>query len=130
MNSLSSSTLRDFYLSRNELPQDAVAIGDPALSTKEVFHRKSGEDSEKRIPALLRRRLGRRLLGGSRSISGGSGSLFHCSGTRFSRGRRRGRGSWTCRRRDSFSFLLARCEKRDPGQNADVFLHSWRRTLL
>ena len=44
MNSLSSSTLRDFYLSRDELPQDAVAIGDPALSTKEVFRRKSGED--------------------------------------------------------------------------------------
>jgi hypothetical protein len=89
-----------------------------------------GKTSEKRIPALLRRRLGRRLLGGSRSISGGSGSLFHCSGTRFSRGRRRGRGSWTCRRSDSFSFLLARCEKRGHRQNADVFLHSWRRTLL
>jgi hypothetical protein len=47
MNSLSSSTLRDFYLSRNELPQDAVAIGDPALSTKEVFHRKSGKTLKK-----------------------------------------------------------------------------------
>ena len=31
-------------LSGNELPQDAVAIHDPRLSTKEIFHRKSGED--------------------------------------------------------------------------------------
>ena len=38
-----------------ELPEDAVAIRDPPLSTKEIFHRKSGEDfSKKRIPALLR----------------------------------------------------------------------------
>lgn len=108
---------------RNELPQDAVAIRDPTLSTKEVFHRKIGGRLQ-RIPALLRGgRLGRCLLGGSRCISGGSGR-FRCSGTSFSRGWRRGRGSWTCRRSDSFSFLFARCEKRAHGQNADVFLHS------
>ena len=115
-----------------ELPEDAVAIRDPPLSTKEIFHRKSGEDfSKERIPALLRRRLGRcflgasrRFIGASRRISDGSWS-FRCSGTRhFSRRRRRGRGSWTCRRSDSFSFLLARREKRGSGQNADVFLHS------
>jgi len=118
-------------LSGNELPQDAVAIRDPPLSTKEIFHRKSGEDfSKKRIPALLPGRLGRCFLGASRRFSGDSWS-FRCSGTRhFSRGRRRSRGSWTCRRSDSFSFLLARREKRGSGQNADVFLHSWRRTLL
>jgi hypothetical protein len=125
-------------LSATKLPQDAVAIRDPPLSTKEIFHRKSGEDfSKERIPALLRRRLGRcflgasrRFFGTSRRISRGSWS-FRCSGTRhFSRRRRRGRGSWTCRRSDSFSFLLARREKRGSGQNADVFLHSWKRTLL
>ena len=90
-----------------------------------------GKTYKKRIPALLRRRrLGRCLLGASRRIRGPSWS-FRCSRTRcVSRGRRRGRGSWTCRRRDSFSFLLARCEKRAHGQNADVFLHNWRRTLL
>jgi hypothetical protein len=42
----------------------------------------------------------------------------------LSRRRRRGRGSWTCLRSDSFSFLLARREKRGSGQNADIFLHS------
>ena len=35
-------------LSGNELPQDAVAIRDPPLSTKEIFHRKSGEDVSKK----------------------------------------------------------------------------------
>jgi hypothetical protein len=89
------------------------------------------------MPALSRGRLGRcflgaswRFSGASRRISDGSWS-FRCSGTRdFSRRRRRGRGSWTCRRSDSFSFLLARREKRGSGQNADVFLHNWKRTLL
>src|SRR6266540_1442329 len=128
MNSPSSSALPRL-LSGNELPQDAVAI-DPPLSTKEVFHRKSGEDFSKKIPALLRGWLGRGFLGASRRFSGGSWS-FRCSGTgHFSRRRRWGRGGWTCRRSDSFSFLLARREKRGPGQNADVSLHSWRRTLL
>ena len=103
------------------------------LRTKEIFHRKPGEDfSKKRISALLRRRRLRRcFLGASRRISGASrrfrdGSWsFRCSGTRhFSRRRRRSRGSWTCLRSDSFSFLLARREKRGSGQNADVFLHS------
>src|SRR5580765_2504246 len=110
---------------RNELPQNAVAIRDPPLSTKEIFHRKSGEDfSKERIPALLRGRLRRCFLGASRRISGGSWS-FRCGGTRrVGRRRRRGRGSWTCRRSDSFSFLLARREKRGSGQNADVLLHS------
>jgi len=102
-------------LSGNELPQDAVAIHDPRLSTKEIFHRKSGEDfSKERIPALLRGRLrrcflgaSRRVSGASRRINGGIGS-FRGSWTRhFSRRRRRGRGSRTCRRNDSFSFLLA-----------------------
>ena len=125
-------------LSGNEMPQAAVAIRDPPLSTKEIFHRKSGEDfSKERIPALLRGRLtrclfgaSRRVSGASRRITGGIGS-FRGSWTRhLSRRRRRGRGSRTCRRSDSFSFLLARREKRGSGQNADVFLHSWRRTLL
>jgi hypothetical protein len=35
-------------LSATELPQDAVAIRDPPLSTKEIFHRKSGEDFSKK----------------------------------------------------------------------------------
>src|SRR4029077_8501485 len=114
----------------NELPQDAVAIRDPPLSTKEIFHRKSGEDfSKERIPALLRGRLRRCFLGASRRVSGASWS-FRCSGTRrVSRCRRSG-GSGSCRRSDSFGFLLARHEKRGTGQNADVFLHSWKRTLL
>jgi hypothetical protein len=103
-----------------------------------------GKTSQKRTPALLGRRLGRCLLGSNRRISvasrcllGASGRIrvasgsFRCSGTRyFSRGRRRGRGSRSCRGSDRFSFLLARYEKRGPGQNADIFLHSWRRTLL
>src|SRR4029077_6910946 len=122
----------------NKLPRDAVAIRNPPLSTKEIFHRKSGEDlSKERIPALLRGRLRRRLLGGSRRVSGASrrvsGGIWSFRGSRtrhFSRRRRRGRRSWTCRRSDSFSFLLARREKRGSGQNADVFLHSWRSTLL
>jgi hypothetical protein len=42
----------------------------------------------------------------------------------LSRRRRRGRGSRACLRSDSFSFLLARREKRGSGQNADIFLHS------
>jgi hypothetical protein len=41
MNSLSSSALPRL-LSGNELPQDAVAIRDPPLSTTEIFHRKIG----------------------------------------------------------------------------------------
>ena len=101
---------------RTALPEDAVAIRDPPLSTKEIFHRKSGEDfSKERTPALLRGRLRRCFLGASRRVSGasrriGGGSWsFRCSGTRyFSRRRRRGRGSGTSRRSDSFSFLLAR----------------------
>jgi len=86
-----------------------------------------GKTSRKRFPALLR---GGRLsrccfLSASRRISAGSGS-FRCGRTRyFSRGRRRGRGSRSCRGRDSFSFLLARREKRGPSQYADVFLHNW-----
>ncbi len=103
------------------------------FSTKEVFHRNPAEDfSGKRIPGNLLpgRRLGRCFLCASRRFSGGSWS-FRCSGTRhISRRRRWGRRSWTCRRSDSFSFLLARREKRGSGQNADVFLHSWKRTLL
>ena len=106
----------DFYLSRNELPQNAVAIRDPAVRTKQVFPRKLGEDLLKeRIPALLRRRrlgrclLGRCSLGAGCRIRVPSGR-FRCSRTRyFSRGRRRRRGSRSCRRSDSFSFLLARC---------------------
>ena len=43
MNSPSSSAL-PAILFWNELPQDAVPIRDPDLGTKEVFHRKSGED--------------------------------------------------------------------------------------
>jgi hypothetical protein len=31
-------------LSWNELPQNALAIRDPLCRTKEIFHRKSGED--------------------------------------------------------------------------------------
>ena len=90
-----------------------------------------GKTSKKRVPALLRRgRFGWCFLGASGRIRVASGS-FRCGGTRyFSGGRGRRRGSRTCRRSDRFSFLLARCEKRAHGQNADVFLHSWRRTLL
>jgi hypothetical protein len=111
---------------RDRAAQDALANHGPRLSTKEIFHRKPEEDfSKKRISALLRRRRLRRcFLGASRRIGGVSWS-FGCSGTRhFSRRRGRSRGSWTCRRSDSFSFLLARREKRGSGQNADVFLHS------
>src|SRR5262245_50872543 len=103
---------------------------------KKSSHENRGKTYKKRIPVLLRRRrlgrrrLGGRLLGASRRIRVPRGG-FRCSRTRcVSRDRRRGRGSWTCRRRDSFSFLLARCEKRARGENADVFLHSWRGTLL
>src|SRR6266511_447504 len=53
MNSPSSSALPRL-LSGNELPQDAVAI-DPPLSTKEVFHRKSGEDFSKKNSSLIAR---------------------------------------------------------------------------
>ena len=138
-NELTSVVCLAKVLSGNELPQAAVAIRDPPLSTKEIFHRKSGEDfSKERIPALLRGRLrrclffgaSRRVSGASRRITGGSGS-FRGGWTRhFSRHRRRGRWSRTCRRSDSFSFLLACRKKHGSGQNADVFLHSWRRTLL
>src|SRR5262245_46391975 len=85
---------------------------------KKSSHENRGKTYKKRIPVLLRRRrlgrrrLGGRLLGASRRIRVPRGG-FRCSRTRcVSRDRRRGRGSWTCRRRDSFSFLLARCEKR------------------
>ena len=47
MNSPSSSALPRI-LFRNELPQDSVPIRDPDLGTKEVFHRKSGEDFSNR----------------------------------------------------------------------------------
>ena len=109
-----------------KLPEDAVSIRDPPLCTKEIFHRKPGEDfSKKRISALLRRRRLRRcFLSASRRFRDGSWS-FRCSGTRHFSCRRRGsRGSWTCLGSDSFRFLLARREKRGSGQNADVFLHS------
>src|SRR6476660_1179834 len=107
----------------NELPQDAIAIRDPPLSTKEIFHRKSGEDfSKERIPVLLRGRLRRCFLGVSRRFSGAS--------RRVGGGSRSFRCSRTGRRSDSFSFLLARREKGGSGQNADVFLHSLRGTLL
>ena len=135
MNSPSSFALPGL-LSGNELPQDAVAIRDPRsvqkMSSTEIPGRLQ------KNPALLP---GRRVVGcflsasgrvsaPGRRVSGGSCS-FRCGGARhFGRRRWRRRGSWTCRRSDSFSFLLARREKRGPGQNADVFLHSWRRTLL
>ena len=62
-------------------------------------------------------RASRRFRDGSRS--------FRCSATcHLSRRRRRGRGSRTCLRSNSFSFLLARREKRGSRQNADIFLHS------
>jgi hypothetical protein len=72
--------------------------------------------SVKRISTLLcRRRFGRCFLGASWGFCDGSWS-FRCSRTgHFSRRRRRGRGSWTCLRSDSFRFLLARREKRSSG---------------
>ena len=54
MNSRSSSTLR-LYLPQNELPQDAIAMRHPALSTKEIFHRKPGEDFSKKNSSLIAR---------------------------------------------------------------------------
>ena len=47
MNSPSSFTLPRL-LPENEMPQDAVAIRDSPLSTKEIFHRNSGEDFSKK----------------------------------------------------------------------------------
>ncbi len=95
--------------------QKEVANGRPRMcdfSTKEVFHRKSGED----------------FSNGNRRFSGGSWS-FGCSGTCLSRCRRSG-GGRSCRRSDSFGFLFASREKGGAGQNADIFLHNWRRILL
>jgi len=83
------------------------------------------EDFSKKLSALLRGwRFRRCFLGASRRFGDGIWS-FRCRGTRhLSRRRRRGRGSWACLRSNSFSFLLARREKRGSGQNADIFLHS------
>jgi hypothetical protein len=137
MNSSSSSALPRLC-SRTSYLKTQSRFVIPPPSTKEIFHRKSGEDfSKNEISALLRGRLCRCFFGASRRFSAAtrriSGGIwtFRCSGTRhFSRRRRRGRGSWTCRRSDRFSFLLARRKKRGSGQNADVFLHSSKRTLL
>jgi len=113
--------------------QKPFASGRPRMcdfSTKEFFHRNfGGRLLEKENPGNLSRgRLGRCFLGASRRISGGSWS-FRCSRTRISRCRRSG-GSRSCHRSASFGFLFTSREKRGTGQNADVFLHSWRRTLL
>src|SRR5439155_20003269 len=101
------------------------------FSTKEVFHRKPEEDfSNRKNPGnLLAGRFSRCFFCASRRFSGSRWS-FRCSGTgRITRCRRAG-GSWSRRRSYSFSFLLARREKRGSGQNADVFPHGWRRILL
>ncbi len=113
--------------------QKEVENGRPRMcdfSTKQVFHRNSGGRLlERKNPGnLLPGRLSRCFLCASRRFSGGSWS-FGCSGTCFSRCRRSG-GSRSCRRSDSFGFLFTSREKGGTGQNADVFLHSWRRILL
>ena len=100
------------------------------FSTKEVFLRNSGGRLlEKKNPGnLLPGRLSRCFLCSSRRFSSGSWS-FRCSGTPIDRCRRSG-GGRSCRRSDSFGFLFTSREKGGTGQNADVFLHSWRRILL
>src|SRR4029077_10907425 len=115
--------------------QKEVANGRPRmgdLSTKKVFQENSGgRPLEKKKPGnLLPGRLRGCFLCGSRRFHCRSSWSFFGSRTgRITRSRRAG-GSWSRRRSDSFGFLLARREKRGSGQNADVFLHSWRRTLL
>src|SRR5215216_4008620 len=101
------------------------------FSTKEVFLRNSGGRLlENKNPGNLLpgRRLGRRFFCASRRFSSGSRS-FGCSGTQIGRCRGSG-GGRSCRRSDSFGFLFTSREKGGPGQDADVFLHSWRRILL
>src|SRR5262249_1105765 len=119
-------------LFRNELPQDAVAIRDGRPVYKRSLPPKTGGRllKQKQSKNLLRRRLGRCFLCASGRLSGISWS-FGCSGTsHFSRRRGGGCRSWSCRRNDGFSFLLACREKRGTSQNADVFLHNSRRILL
>ena len=126
-NSHLSAALRGI-LFWNELRQDEVAIRDARPAYKRSLPPKIGRRLLKRKQSknLLRGRLGRCFLCASRRFSGGIWS-FGCSGTRhFSRRRRRGCGSWSCRGSDGFSFLLARREKRGTSQNADVFLHNSR----
>src|SRR4029077_13478366 len=108
----------------------AVDLGGATSVQKKSSTGISAEDfSRKRIPAILSRgRLGRCFLGASRRISGGSWS-FGGGGTCLILCRRSG-GGGSCRRSDSFGFLFTSREKRGTGQNADVFLHSWRRILL
>ena len=113
--------------------QKEVANGRPRMcdfSTKEVFPRNSGGRllGKKNPGNLLPGRLGRCFPCPSRRFSSGSWS-FGCSGTCLSRCRRSG-GGRSCRRSDSFGFLFTSREKGGPGQNADVFLHNWRRILL
>src|SRR5262245_49668286 len=113
-------------LFRNVLPQAAIAIRDACPAYKRSLPPKIGGRllKQKQSKILLRGRLGGCFLCASRRFSGVSWS-FGCSGTRhFSRRRRRGCGSWSCRRNDGFSFLLACRKKRGTSQNADVFLHN------
>jgi hypothetical protein len=58
MNSLSPSTLPRLLSIPEELPQDAIAICDPAISTKEVFHRKPEEDFSKKNSSLIAKATG------------------------------------------------------------------------
>lgn len=130
MNSISSSLCHDLLSRTSWLKTESRCV-----IQRSVQKKSSAEDrrktSQKRIPALLRgRRLGRCLLGASGRIRIASGSFRRGRTRYFSRGRRGGRGSWTCRRCDSFSFLLARREKRETSQYTNVFLHNWRRILL